>query len=241
MPPLQPAPALQVQLLSPVRRTTPQLQAQDSRPRSSTPIPPDSEVSVSNVLDRPSYAGDSNDPEDRPDDPWDSDSRTKSDDSGSCDSDTSTNVDDESAEDSSDSDEEEDDMEERVAPGDTSYAPSTNVSFQSDDSDCVKVPLHKERKFIVFEGCLLERFKVCRKCHAPCCNTTDVVGTLLIVNRRHGGASQRCMSSRTLSFCKVSEARALPLLGWTLRFARIQCKVLHLQVPQGSHQEGHPC
>ncbi|XP_042149412.1 uncharacterized protein LOC115318788 isoform X2 [Ixodes scapularis] len=112
---------------------------------------------------------------------------------------------------------------------------------QIDDSDCVKVPLHKERKFIVFEGCLLERFKVCRKCHAPCCNTTDVVGTLLIVNRRHGGASQRCMSSRTLSFCKVSEARALPLLGWTLRFARIQCRVLHLQVPQGSHLEGHPC
>ncbi|XP_040069704.1 uncharacterized protein LOC120842617 isoform X4 [Ixodes scapularis] len=39
--------------------------------------------------------------------------------------------------------------------------------------------------------CLLERFMVCRKCYAPCCNTRDVVGTLLIVNRRHGGASQR--------------------------------------------------
>lgn len=53
------------------------------------------------MLDRPSYSGDSNDPEDTPDDPWDSDSKTNTDDSCSSDSDTSTDVQDESAEDSS--------------------------------------------------------------------------------------------------------------------------------------------
>ncbi|CAN7976992.1 unnamed protein product, partial [Ixodes persulcatus] len=47
--------------------------------------------------------------------------------------------------------------------------------------DPEKVPPHKERKFIVFEGCLLERFRVCRKCFAPCHNTTAVSGTLLTI------------------------------------------------------------
>lgn len=44
-------------------------------------------------------------------------------------------------------------------------------------SDREQVPPQKERKFIVFEGCLLELFKVCRTCLAPCRNTIVVQGT----------------------------------------------------------------
>lgn len=57
----------------------------------------------------------------------------------------------------------------------------SRVYIFSDQQDPEKVPPHKERKFIVFEGCLLERFRVCRKCFAPCRNTTAVSGTLLTI------------------------------------------------------------
>ncbi|CAN7950596.1 unnamed protein product, partial [Ixodes hexagonus] len=43
------------------------------------------------------------------------------------------------------------------------------------------VPPQKEPKYIVFEGCLLERFRVCPTCLAPCRNDTAVDGTLLTI------------------------------------------------------------
>ncbi|KAG0444246.1 hypothetical protein HPB47_014008 [Ixodes persulcatus] len=63
----------------------------------------------------------------------------------------------------------------------------TEVSIHASDQDPCdqqdpeKVPPHKERKFIVFEGRLFERFRVCRKCFGPCHNTTVVSGTLLMI------------------------------------------------------------
>ncbi|XP_042148943.1 uncharacterized protein LOC121837391 [Ixodes scapularis] len=57
----------------------------------------------------------------------------------------------------------------------------SRVYIISDQQDPEKVPPHKERKFIVFEGCLLERFRVCHTCFGPCRNTTAVSGTLLTI------------------------------------------------------------
>ncbi|KAG0420106.1 hypothetical protein HPB47_003672 [Ixodes persulcatus] len=67
-------------------------------------------------------------------------------------------------------------MDESDGPGEpnTTYLLSADESFMSDRE---QVPPQKERKFIVFEGCLLELFKVCRTCLAPCRNTIVVQGT----------------------------------------------------------------
>ncbi|KAG0433348.1 hypothetical protein HPB47_020004 [Ixodes persulcatus] len=67
-------------------------------------------------------------------------------------------------------------MDEADGPGEpeTTYVLSAEESFMSDRE---QVPPQKERKFIVFEGPLLELFKVCRTCLAPCRNTIVVLST----------------------------------------------------------------
>ncbi|XP_042147552.1 uncharacterized protein LOC115329042 [Ixodes scapularis] len=68
------------------------------------------------------------------------------------------------------------DMDESDDPGepDSTYVLSAKESFMSDRE---QVSLQKERKFIVFEGCLLELVQVCRTCLAPCRNAIVVQGT----------------------------------------------------------------
>ncbi|KAM7297594.1 uncharacterized protein ISCGN_022745, partial [Ixodes scapularis] len=83
---------------------------------------------------------------------------------------------------------------------DSSYVLSANESFLSDQQDREEVPPQKEGKYIVFEGQLLELFRVCHTCLALCRNTTVVKGSLLTV-------TSTCENKHTRKW------RSQPMLG----------------------------
>ncbi|XP_065054534.1 uncharacterized protein LOC135683252 [Rhopilema esculentum] len=56
-------------------------------------------------------------------------------------------------------------------------------SFSSAESECEKeIPPHFERKFLVFESCLLQLFAICSVCLGPCIDiSTSLVGSMVQV------------------------------------------------------------
>ncbi|XP_040065694.3 uncharacterized protein LOC115319455 [Ixodes scapularis] len=66
-----------------------------------------------------------------------------------------------------------------VEDADTTYEPSRDESYLSDSAP--SHPPHEEKKYIVFQSCLLQLFRQCITCHATCTLQTWTQGTMIKV------------------------------------------------------------
>ncbi|XP_064469886.1 uncharacterized protein LOC135384619, partial [Ornithodoros turicata] len=69
-----------------------------------------------------------------------------------------------------------------------SYSPSQEESSSDEDEACHPCTPYQERKFVVFESCLLELFRTCPQCFARCTNNITTQGTMISVKSQctHG-------------------------------------------------------
>nr|XP_055059811.1 uncharacterized protein LOC129443335 [Misgurnus anguillicaudatus] len=67
---------------------------------------------------------------------------------------------------------------------DATYDPADSVTaltVSTDISDMASTPIHEVRKYIVYETCIMELFKVCPVCKHPCTIQTRQLGTFISV------------------------------------------------------------
>ncbi|XP_042150794.1 uncharacterized protein LOC121838545 [Ixodes scapularis] len=95
---------------------------------------------------------------------------------------------------------------------DPPYVPSNEWSFVEDHIVTNDVPLHEERKFLVFESSLRELFTTCKTCYAPCKVSTVVNATRLTVRTHcpdehvHVWDSMPCINGRAAGALLLSAA-----------------------------------
>ncbi|KAG0444735.1 hypothetical protein HPB47_013443, partial [Ixodes persulcatus] len=92
------------------------------------------------------------------------------------------------------------------------YVPSNEWSFVEDHIVTSDVPLHEERKFLVFESSLKELFTTCKTCYGPCKVSTVVNATRLTVRTHcpdehvHVWDSMPCINGRPAGALLLSAA-----------------------------------
>ncbi|XP_064461908.1 uncharacterized protein LOC135372144 [Ornithodoros turicata] len=116
---------------------------------------------------------------------------------------------------------------------DTTYSPSFDDSFVSTPREDSNVPLHAEKKYVVFESCLLQLLQECKTCHTPAKTTLSSEGTFLTASsvcsngHQHtwtsqpminGKAAGNLLLSAAILFSGSSPAKVLRLL----RFIAVQ-------------------